>query len=134
MNWKDTLKKEYPFDPNKGDEPNFIRLQEMYLREQKEKQEQENQKTKNMTRQERENYPLYLKAKKLLDSMPPTIKRKFGNYPTITRKKYKTGLAQVEQLLQQKFLNEGNYYAVYESEEALRFLKNRMEKNRENLQ
>lgn len=131
MNWKDTLKKEYPFDPNKGDEPNFIRLQEMYLREQKEKQEQENQKTKNMTRQERENYPLYLKAKKLLDSMPPTIKRKFDN---ITRKKYKTGLAQVEQLLQQKFLNEGNYYAVYESEEALRFIKNRMEKNRENLQ
>ena len=131
MSWKDTLKKEYPLDPNKGDAPNFIYQQEQYFREQKEKQEQENQKTKNMTRQERENHPLYIKAKKLLDSMPPTIKRKFGN---ITRKKYKTGLAQVEQLLQQKFLNEGNYYAVYEAEEALRFLKNRMEKNRENLQ
>tara|TARA_R110001606_G_C15247388_1_gene636943 strand:+ start:99 stop:491 length:393 start_codon:yes stop_codon:yes gene_type:complete len=130
MSWKDTLKKEYPFDPNKGDAPNFIYQQEQYFRERKEKQEQENQKTKNMTRQERENYPLYLKAKKLLDSMPPTIKRKFGD---ITRQKYKKGLAQLEQLLQ-KFLNEGDYYFVYETEEALRFVKHSMEKNRENLQ
>jgi len=130
MSWKDTLKKEYPLDPNKGDAPNFIYQQEQYFREQKEKQEQENQKTKNMTRQERENYPLYLKAKELLDSMPPTIKRKFGY---LTRQKYKTRLAELEQLLQ-KFLNEGNYYAVYEAERRIKILKTYMEKNRENLQ
>jgi len=130
MSWKDTLKKEYPLDPNKGDAPNFIYQQEQYFRELEEKQEQENQKTKNMTRQERENYPLYLKAKKLLDSMPPTIKRKFGD---ITRQKYKTRLAELEQLLQ-KFLNEGNYYSVYEAERRIKILKNYMEKNRENLQ
>jgi len=130
MSWKDTLKKEYPLDPNKGDAPNFIYQQEQYFRERKEKQEQENQKTKNMTRQERENYPLYLKAKKLLDSMPPTVKRKFGD---ITRQEYKTRLAELEQLLQ-KFLNEGNYYAVYGAERRINILKNYMERNMENLQ
>jgi len=116
MTWKNTLKKKFPtpeeiwnYSHDEGDLPNSRYLLEQGIRETKENREQENQKTRNMTRQERESYPLYLKTRKGLDSLPSTIKRK---------KKYKEVFTESEQILQ-TFLDEGEIIRVYAVDRAI---------------